>query len=176
MMMTYLAEASAANGLSPEAVGILIGGIITALVGGGLLGKRAGKTEGKAEALQVGPQPFMVELKETFVTRREHDRLEAMVAVNATRVEGMFRETMNEVKTLNAQTNSALIRQGERLADEIEKVAKAAYDGRQRLHNHVNSHGEKIAALSVNNDVATELARVSEVIVEAIKETKKPNS
>lgn len=167
MMPLILAETAA--GMTPEVVGTIIGSVIVALIGGGLIGKRTGKAEGKAEAMQIGPQPFMVELKEAFVTRREFDRLEGVVAVNASRVEGMFRETMKEVKDLHSQTSKTLTRQGERLSEEIEKVAKGAYEGRQRLHSTVNAQGEKIAALSAAANVASELRQVSENIVEAIK-------
>lgn len=173
-LMMVLANAPVSSGISPEMVGTIIGAVIVALIGGGVLGKRVGKNEGKAEAMQIGPQPFMVEMKETFVTRREFDRLEGMVAVNASRVEGMFRETMKEVKDLNAATQKQIVRQGEKLSDEIEKVAKAAYEGRQRLHNNVNELGRETAAMKVKNDVTTELKHVADTIVEAIKETKKP--
>jgi hypothetical protein len=173
MMMHYLAETS--NVLTPQVVGTIIGSVVLALLGGGMIGKRTGKAEGKAEAMEIGPQPFMVELKESFVTRREFDRLEGMVAVNATKVEGLFREAITEMKNLNAATNKTVTRQGERLSEEIEKVAKGAYEGRQRLHMKVNAQGEQISALAAGANVATELRTVSETIVAAIENQKKTN-
>lgn len=167
-LLTLLGNTPPSNGLDPAVVGTIIGSVIVALLGTGVLSKKAGKAEGKAEAMQIGPQPFIVELKETFVTRREHDRLEALVAVNASKMEGLFEKTMKEVKDLNVATSAAISKQGERLSQEIEKVAKGAYEGRQRLHNTVNAQGEKIAALQVGANVASELRQVSETIVEAI--------
>lgn len=169
-MMNWLAEATAGSGsgLSPEVVGTILGAVIAALVGGGFLGKRVGKTEGKAEAMQIGPQPFMVELKEAFVTRREFDRLEGIVAVNASRVEGMFRETMKEVKEQNTALGKTVTRQGERLSQEIKDVATGAYLGRQKIHTTVNSNAERLAKIEERADVAGEIGKMSEVIVDAL--------
>ena len=127
-----------------------------------------GRHTGKAEAMQIGPQPFMVELKEHFVTRREHDRLEALVAVNATRVEGMFRETMTEVKNLNAATNKTVVRQGERLSQEIKDVATGAYLGRQKIHTTVNTNAERLSKVEERADVAGEIGKMSEAIIEVL--------
>ena len=168
MTMNLLAETSGL-GLDPVTVGTIIGGVITALIGGGLIGKRTGKAEGKAEAMQIGPQPFMIELKEAFVTRREFDRLEGVVAVNASRVEGMFRETMKEVKDLNAATAKTLTRQGEKLSQDIRDVAAGAYQGRQKIHHTVNINGERLAKVEQQIETATELKAVAETICEAIQ-------
>jgi hypothetical protein len=40
-----LAQSAATPGVSPEAVGIIIASVITALIGGGLLGKKVGETQ-----------------------------------------------------------------------------------------------------------------------------------
>lgn len=172
MMTNILADAAVSGALTPQVVGTIIGSVIVALVGGGIIGKRTGKAEGKAEAMQVGPQPFMVELKEAFVTRREFDRLEGVVAVNASRVEGMFRETMKEVKDLNASTAKTITRQAERLAQDIRDVATGAYQGRQKIHNTVNANGERLAKVEERLEITTELGVVAESIVEAIKANK----
>ena len=168
MMTQFLAE-TAGLALDPITVGTIIGGVITALVGGGLIGKRTGKAEGKAEAMQIGPQPFMVELKEAFVTRREFDRLEGVVAVNASRVEGMFRETMKEVKDLHSATAKTITKQGEKLSQDIRDVATGAYNGRQKIHQTVNSNAERLAKVEQRIETTTELKAVAESICEAIQ-------
>ena len=170
MILAEVADATTVSGaLTPEVVGTIIGTVVMALIGGGLIGKRTGKAEGKAEAMQIGPQPFMVELKEAFVTRREFDRLEGIVAVNASRVEGMFRETMKEVKDLNAHTAKTITRQGEKLSQDIRDVASGAYSSRQKIHHTVNANAERLAKVEQRLETTTELRAVAETICEAIQ-------
>lgn len=180
MMMQLLAQAAGSqpvnDSFSTATLLAILGGLGTLIgaIGTVIHGKNQ-RAAGKAEVTQIGPQPFMVELKETFVTRREHDRLEALVAVNATRVEGMFRETMTEVKNLNATTNKTLIRQGERLSQEIKDVATGAYLGRQKIHTSVNANAERLSKVEERADVASEIGKMSEAIVEAIETIKVKN-
>lgn len=172
-MIQILAQVSVGN---PDTMisGNWITAFVVAVIGalGAVWARNTGRKEGKAEVMQIGPQPFMVELKEHFVTRREHDRLEALVAVNATRVEGMFRETMKEVKDLNVATNKTLVRQGERLSQEIKDVATGAYLGRQKIHTSVNANAERLSKVEERADVASEIGKMSEAIVEALETIK----
>lgn len=173
-MIQFLAATT--DSISLAQAGTLIGTVIIALLGGGVLGKKSGKVEGKAEgkaeAMLIGPQPFMVELKESFVTRREFDRLEGVVAVNATRTEGMFREAVKEMKEINAETNRSINRQGKTLAEDIKAVAQGAYAGRQKLHTTVNANAERLAKIEERADVAGEIGQMAEAIVDALEKLK----
>lgn len=136
------------------------------------LAKVKGKAEGKAEALQVGPQPFMVELKEQFITRREFDQLSAMVAVNATEMKGLFRETMSAMADQSRSLTKRIENQNDRLTQVIQDVAKGAYESRQKIHVKVNEQGEAIAALEAKVDISKDIADAAETLAEAL--TKKP--
>lgn len=169
-MMTYLAATAAA--LEPETVGTIIGAVILALLGGGLVGKKTGKVEGKvegkaegkAEALLIGPQPFMVELKQDFVTRREFEKLEGRLEIAVSDMKGLFRETMSEVKGQTSFVIKKMDGQNDRLTKKIEEVASGAYQGRQRLHNTVNDQGERLAALEATSNVANQLGKLASAI------------
>jgi hypothetical protein len=130
-------------------------------------GKADGKAEGKAEALQVGPQPFMVELKEQFITRREFDQLAAMVAVNTTEMKGLFRETMAAMAEQSRTLSKRIENQNDRLTKEIKDMGQGAYLGRQKIHNTVNAQGERLAKVEARVELADEIA---EAIVGAVKE------
>lgn len=130
--------------------------------------KAEGILQGKAEALQVGPQPFMVELKEQFITRREFDQLASMVALTSSEMKGLFRETMKALDERNAALTKKLDNQNERLCKKIEDVASGAYQSRQRIHLNVNAQGERLAKLEERTEIRGELKAVGEVIAEAL--------
>ncbi len=166
-MMTYLSQIS--GDLSPGTVGTILGAVIAALVGGGFLGKKTGKVEGKAEAMRIGPQPFMVELKQDFVTRREFEKLEVRLEVSMSEMKGLFRETMSEIKGQTTFVTKKMDGQNERLTKKIEEVASGAYQGRQRLHNTVNNQGERLATLEATSDVAGQLGKLATALSPQIK-------
>ncbi len=156
---------SGGSGLDPAAVGTIIGSVIAALATGGIIGKKVSDST----KTTIDPQPLMVKMQEEFVSRREFDKLEITVALNATKAEGYFREASNEMRQAVSTMAKSLERQNERLTTEIGKVASGAYEGRQRIHQKVNEQGEQIAALRAQVNVAEELQSVGEAIVEAMK-------
>lgn len=162
--MNWLAQTGGA-GLDPAMVGTIIASVIVALISGGFLGKKVSDQT----RMTIDPQPLLVKMQEEFVSRREFDKLEVTVAVNATKAEGYFREASNEMRQAVSSMAKSLERQNERLTAEIGKVASGAYEGRQRIHAKVNEQGEQIASLRSQMNVAGELAQVGEAISTALK-------
>jgi hypothetical protein len=170
-MMMMLGQAT--MGLDPATVGTIIGGIIAALIGGGLIGKKSGKTEGKAEgraeAMQIGPQPFMIELKEQFITRREFDQLAGMVAVNNTEIKGLFKETMQAIAAQNTALTKKIENQNARLTQDLKEVSAVDWDGRKAIWEQVNLQREGLAAIKANSNVAGEIGKLAEALNPHIK-------
>jgi hypothetical protein len=158
-------EVIANAGFSPQDVGAVIATLLGGLIAGGFVGKKVSDSN----KTTIDPQPLLVKMQEEFVSRREFDKLEVTVALNATKAEGYFREASNEMRQAVSSMAKSLERQNERLTSEISKVAGAAYEGRQRIHAKVNDLGEQIAALRSQINVAGELAEVGEAIVETMK-------
>jgi len=156
--------ADAGSSLSPATVGTIIGAVVVALLGGGVLGKKTGKAEGKAEAMLIGPQPFMVELKQDFVTRREFEKLEGRLETSVTEMKGLFRETMSEMKCQTNLTLKKMDGQNERLTKKIEEVAGGAYGGRQKLWETLNPLRVEVGALQATSDVAGQLGKLAAAI------------
>lgn len=179
-MMTLLAETAAAvpdpgisGALLMQILGWVTSFVVAISAAISIKGAREnslarGRIEGKAEAMQIGPQPFMVELKEQFVTRREFDRLESVIAVNTAEMKGLFRETMGALASQSSSVMKRMENQNDRITKKIEEVASGAYLGRQRLHNTQNEHTGKIAALEAVTNVAAEIEKAGKVIADAI--------
>lgn len=161
--------ATASNGIPPETVGIILASVITALIGGGFLGKKVSDST----RTTIDPQPLMVKMQEDFVTRREFDKLETLVAVNAAKSEGYLRQASEQMSTAVSTLIKSMERQNERLSVKIEEVAKAAFEGRRRIHDNVNEQGEQIAKLQERTEISGELAEVGGKIAEAIREAGK---
>ena len=177
--MTHVAEITN-HGISGELMGPLmqvLGWVTTfvvailGLVIGAVLKVKAksdGRAQGRAEALQIGPQPFMVELKEQFITRREFDQLASMVALTSSEMKSLFRETMKSVSDQNNALDKKISNQNERLTRKIEEVASGAYQSRQKIHMNVNSQGERLAKIEERTEIKGELQAVGAVIAEAL--------
>jgi uncharacterized protein YoxC len=146
-------------------------GVLGAVFAG--MAKFKGKAEGRAEAMLIGPQPFMIELKEQFITRREFDQLASMVALTSSEMKGLFRETMKAVADQNSALDKKITNQNERLTRKIEEVASGAYQSRQKIHMNVNAQGERLAKIEERTEIKGELVAVGEVIAEALATIKK---
>ena len=125
-------------------------------------GRTFGKAEGKAEALLLGPQPFEVQLKQEFVTRREFEKLESRLEIVVSDMKGLFRETMSEVRNTTAATMKRIDGQNDRLTKKIEDIGTGAYHGRQKLWEQVNEQRERLAGIGATTDVATQIGRLAD--------------
>ena len=152
MTQTLLAQAAVA-GLDPVTVGTIIGGVITALIGGGLIGKKSGRAEGKAEAMMIGPQPFMVDIKKEFITRAEHDVYRAEVRADFQRMEGSIIRMSDKVETKHLE-----------LLATIERAASSGVNGRVAIWESLKPLGNEVAALKATSNVAAQLEKLAEAI------------
>jgi hypothetical protein len=130
--MIFLAEAT--SGLSPEMVGILIGGIITSLIGGGFLGKKV--SDSSKVSTTIDGQPLMVRMQDEFVTRREFEGLEARMASDIREMKGLWREALNKIEERDRA-----------LTEAIKETAENAYNGRGKLWDKVNDHGARLKSV-----------------------------
>jgi hypothetical protein len=149
--------------------GTIITGFVVAVIGaiGAAAANVMGRRSGRAE-VTIGNNPLGVRVEDHFVSRREFDELKIQVAGNMQKVEGLFAQTMQAVKDGTAATDRRIENQNKRLGDTIEKVAKAAYDGRGKIWNKVNDQAEKMAVLQERCDVADGMKNLGEVIAGAI--------
>lgn len=126
----------------------------------------------KREVVALGPQPFIVQMREEFATRRELEKLENTMSRDMAEIKGinaltsaemksLFRETMAEVKALTAGSVKRADGQHERLTKKIEDVASGAYQSRGKIHQTVNNQGERISKLEATSDVAGHLGKLA---------------
>jgi hypothetical protein len=127
-------------------------------------GREKGRELGKAEALQIGPQPFIVQLKEEFITRREFEKLEGRLEVHATEMKGLFRETMQAVSTSADRTQKRIENVTKQLTEDIRACGTGAYNGRQKLWQDVNDLREEVARQGVHTDVACKIEKLADAI------------
>ena len=183
MMMQLLAETAAGPGLSPQVVGTIIGSVILALLGGGALGRKVGKSE----AQQIGPQPFIVQLREEFATRREMEKLESQMIAHVaemkatsvtttTEMKSLFRESMAAMTSQTTTTTNMIERRHKAVMDEIGKVASSAYQGRQKLWEQVNEQREGLAAVKATGDVAAQISKLADVLAPSANKIQTPPS
>lgn len=177
MMMFFVLGQAAAEAISPVAVGTILGAVIAALVGGGVLGKKVSDSN----KTLIQNSPLDVRLKEEFVTRREFEKLEltmnahiseikGTVISSTTRMEGLFNLTMERMESQTTRMTTKVERQSKDLREEIGKVASGAYQGRQKLWIQVNENRDHIAGLKATTDVAGELGKLA-VAMQATKST-----
>lgn len=146
--ITYLATAPVtppSGGMDPVMVGTMLGSMLVALVGGGLIGKKVSDVT----KTQVGPQPFIVDFKKEFITRAEHDVYRAEVRADFQRVEANFLRVSDKVETKHME-----------LLLTIERAAKTGVDGRVALWNEIKPMGNEIAALKATSNVAQQLEKL----------------
>lgn len=130
--MTMDLLANAAGGISPEMVGIIIASVITALIGGGFLGKKVSDST----RTTIDGQPLMVKMQDEFVTRREFESLEGRMASDVKEMKGLFREA---VRTIDERDKV--------LQQAIKETAQNAYDGRTKIWEQVNDQRARLKSV-----------------------------
>lgn len=130
-MTQFLAELTG-GGISPEVVGIILASVITALIGGGFLGKKVSDST----RTTIDGQPLMVKMQDEFVTRREFESLEGRISGDVKEMKGLFREAIRTI--------------GERdqvLQQSIKEVAENDYEGRKDLWEKVNDQRARLKSV-----------------------------
>lgn len=121
-----------AQGIPPETVGIIIGSVIAALIGGGLLGKKVSDST----RTTIDGQPLMVKMQDEFVTRREFESLEGRMAGDVKEMKGLFRESIRTITERDLQ-----------LQHSIKEMAENDYKGRTAIWEQVNDHRARIKSM-----------------------------
>jgi hypothetical protein len=145
-----------AGGISPEMVGAIVAAVVAALLGGGIAGKKI--TESRTT---IANDPVRVAMAEDFVTRREFERLEVLVAVNATKSEGYLRQANEQMSASVAMLSKALERQNERLVKKIEEFGSSAYHGRKAIWDQVNEQRERVSRMEVHADTGDKIEKLA---------------
>jgi hypothetical protein len=186
MMIPYLAEvATGQDNETLKTVLAVLGWVTTfavAIIGAWHLksAKATSRAEGKAEAMQIGPQPFIVQMREEFATRRELEKLEAtmnahfvemkgVVTAHSTENKSLFRETMAAMAAQSESVSKKMDRQNKTLSDEIGKVASGAYQGRQKLWTQVNEQRETLGGIKATTDVAAQIGKLADAVNQPVK-------
>jgi uncharacterized protein YcfJ len=129
--MNMLAEVTVAS-ISPEMVGIIIGGVITALIGGGVLGKKVSDSS----RTTIEGQPLMVKMQDEFVTRREFESLEGRMAGDVKEMKGLFREA---IRTISERDTA--------LQQSIREASENDYKGRTAIWEQVNDQRARLKSV-----------------------------
>lgn len=142
--------------------------------------KATSRAEGKAEAVHVGPQPFIIQLREEFATRRELEKLELTMNSHVAEMKAagistsnemkvLFRETMAAMATQTESTTKMIERRHKTLSEEIAKVASGAYAGRQKIWEQVNSQREDLAGLKATKDMGVQIGKLADALAPQTK-------
>jgi|JFJP01.1.fsa_nt_gi hypothetical protein len=130
MTMHLLAEA--ATGLDPATVGVIIGSVIAALLGGGVLGKKVSDST----RTTIDGQPLMVKMQDEFVTRREFESLESRMAGDVKEMKGLFREALRTISERDHVLQQA-----------IKESAENDYKGRTAIWDQVNDQRARLKSV-----------------------------
>ena len=132
MIGELLANATAAD---PD---MISGKVLIAVIGaiGALITGVLSHQAGKRQSFKIEGQPLAVKMEDHFVTRREFENLEGRIRADVVEMKGLFQQTMSVIE-----------RRDKSLSDKIESVASSAYEGRRRLHDKANDHGERIKSI-----------------------------
>lgn len=154
IMMQILAEVSGTppdTMISGNWITTSVVAVISAL--GIAWARNSGKAAGRAEAQQIGPQPFIVKMTEEFVTRREFVELKGEIRNDVTEMKNLFEKTMIKIDGQNTS-----------LTEAIEEGIKEGRMGRVALWNELNPQGKELAALKATGDVAAQIGKLADAI------------
>ena len=164
MIANFLADAAgeAPNIINTSAI-TAVCMMVTGVVGWFMRGRqsRSVKIEG-TPGVNVKNETLGVRLHEAWVTRQEFLDFKSEIKADVREMRGTFEKLATIIDERDRK-----------LTEMIEKVASGAYEGRRRLHEQVNNHGQQLAVLAAKTDISKGLGSLGAAIKQAIKpETK----
>ncbi len=144
----WLAE-TAAGGISPEIVGMIIASVIAALISGGVLGKKVSDSS----RTTIDPQPLKVEMAKDFVTRDEHNVYRAEMRSDMKLLEAKYDQMTQRVETKHLE-----------LLATIERAARTGVDGRVAIWEDLKPLAREVAALKATSNVAEQLGKLADAL------------
>ena len=151
-MMTLLAETSstAAQGIDPAMVGTIIGGVMVALVGGGVIGKKI--TDGTR--IRIDPQPLEVALRKEYVTRAEFAEFKGELKTDVKEMRGLFDKAVN-----------LIAERDERINNRITELDNAGDERRRKIYDRLENHDRLICAIDARTDVSKAIGKAAAAIM-----------
>ena len=151
-MMTLLAETSstAAQGIDPAMVGTIIGGVMVALVGGGVIGKKI--TDGTR--IRIDPQPLEVALRKEYVTRAEFAEFNGELKTDVKEMRGLFDKAVN-----------LIAERDERINNRITELDNAGDERRRKIYDRLENHDRLICAIDARTDVSKAIGKAAAAIM-----------
>lgn len=152
MIANLLAEVTGGGDMNYITTGA-IAAVCSAISGAVLYARGRQKRE-----VTIDKQPVGVRLHEAWVTRQEFLDFKGEIKADVREMRGTFEKLATIIDERDRK-----------LTEMIEKVASGAYEGRRRLHETVNSHGQQLAVLAAKTDISKGLGSLGAAIKQAIK-------
>lgn len=155
-MIQFLAEAVVSppsDSFSTAGLLAILGAIGTLATGlGAVIHGKTQKAQGAKEqkdrhAVEVTNNPLAVKMEDHFVTRREFDTFKTDVRVDITDIKGVVNGAISKMDERDKRYQDRLDKRDEAYNGKMEAIASGAYEGRRRIHDKVNNHGERLKSL-----------------------------
>jgi hypothetical protein len=192
-MIRLLAETAAAAPSDPGVSGALLMQILgwvtsfvlavvgaVAIKGVRATAKQQGKAEGKAEALQIGPQPFEVAVREQYVTRAECLACKTDMTATVREMRSMYDKTnalfmerdersQERTKTMGEMLSSKIGELAERVHTRINELEETGGERRRRIHDKINEHADLLSRIDARTDVSKAIGKLGAAMMTLAK-------
>ena len=144
-------------------VGTIIGGILVALLGSGMIvvkQKESWKASGANEVRQqmtIGPQPFQIDiLKDTLVRKEDMHHFQNEIKTDVKDMRNMYQQL---IITLNERDA--------KFREKIDTVDSRMQESRTRIHEKINNHADRLKAVETQADIGKAIGQLGKAILKA---------
>ena len=153
-MLPILAD----SGISAENVGIIIAGLVTALITGGVINS-------KVQRVKVDSGHMDVTMREKFLTRSEFLEFKTENKSDVLKMISMYDKAITLINTRDERLTEKLDHLGTQLHTRITAVVDDASERRRRIHDKTEEQGKQIAAIEARTDVSKAIGQLGKAII-----------
>ena len=174
-MIGLLAETFNSSGISPEAVGVIVGGMIVTLLSGGVLGKKIADSR-----MQVTNNPLNVAIAKQYMTRedcaacmRENKsdlkEMKALYDKVFTLVLERDKQAEDRLKSLREDLSEKILAMGDQLHTRITQTTDEGAERRRRIHDKLNEHADLLSRMEARTEVSKSIGKLGAAIMTLAK-------
>lgn len=140
-------------------------GFVVAVIGAVYGGMKVGQSR----KVQVGPQPFEVDVRKAYVTREECLACKIESKADLREMRSLYEKTVVLFQTSNERLSDQIKVLAENTQLRFQDAAVEAAERRRRIHDKLNEHADLLSRIDARTDVSKSIGKLGAAIVTLAK-------
>jgi len=165
----WLMADATGSGMDPASVGTMIGVIITALIGGGYVGRRSATVRLGSPVpdvpVRVESGHVEISMRDKFLTRAEFLEYKGEIKTDIVRMISLYDKALTLINERDSRLGEKLEAVSLQLHLRITEVVNDASERRRKIYDKQEEQGEALARIDARTDVSKAIGQLGKAII-----------